>query len=125
MSEARALGACEARAMGELGLTRIFVRFRLRSFRNGLRARGRGRFRLRLARAEDVVDEACRRARAARRAAGLDQHRPPLRRGHAAERTFHLEERASMIDGAHLARILDDDAAVAIPAEGVRLDARP
>jgi hypothetical protein len=30
-------------ALGTFGLTRIFVRFRLRSFRNGMRARGRGR----------------------------------------------------------------------------------
>ena len=34
----------EARADDALGLARIFVRIRLRSFRNGLRARGRGRF---------------------------------------------------------------------------------
>jgi hypothetical protein len=33
-----------ARADGAVGLARIFVRIRLRSFRNGLRARGRGRF---------------------------------------------------------------------------------
>ncbi len=81
--------------------------------------------RQRLAGAEDVVGEMRRGADAARRAAGLDQHRPALRRGHAGQRAFDFEERTGMVDRSDLARVLDDGSGFAIPDEGVGLDARP
>ncbi len=83
-----------------------------------------GHERDRLAGAEDVVDEARRRACAARRAPGLDQHRVDLRRRRYAQRALHLEEAPDVIDRAYLGRI-GDQAGLAVPFEGIRLHACP
>src|SRR5262245_29866382 len=73
---------------------------------------------------EDMVGEMRRGLNAARRAAGLDQNRPPLRRGHDVERTTHAEELADVIDRLDLVRV-GDDAAFAIPDKRIGLDTRP
>ncbi len=78
----------------------------------------------RLAGAEHVIGKIGRGLDPARRAAGLDQHRPALRRRHGVERPAHLEVLPVVVDAAHLARIADH-AALVVPDEGVGRDAVP
>ena len=78
----------------------------------------------RLGQPEDMIRHVRRRARSARRAARLDDHRLTLRRGNDAERPLYLEGFAEVVDRADLARIRHG-AGSAIPYEGIGVDAAP
>ncbi len=76
------------------------------------------------ARGKDVVGKVRRGLDAARRAAGLDQHRATLRRRHGTERSPHLEELTGVVDRMDFFGVADHPG-LAVPDERVRLDAVP